>query len=155
MQKILSFYLQSVLVAHCCLQYGVDISPYLPRKKKEAIFHMSLVIMDAVIPATPEMYLYRTASFSTSSLTMLCLAPHSWTGAPGGNQSFSSVFFSDRKGGFRRRPWFSASLEHLLDFRHVHTPLLIQQPLKARPTLRLVLKLHGSMDSSTFQRFVK
>lgn len=72
--------------------------------------------MDAVIPTTPEMYLYRTASFSPSPLTMVCLGPHPWTGVPAGNQNCSSIFFSDRKSDFRRRPRLSAPLEHLLDF---------------------------------------
>lgn len=55
----------------------VDIFPYLLRKKCWVLHE--LVIMHAVIPVTPEKYLYRAAFFSTSPLKVEgCLALHSW-----------------------------------------------------------------------------
>lgn len=81
---------------------------------------MSVVIMHAVIPVTPEKYLYGAVFFSTSPLKVEgCLALHSWTGMPGGNQTFSSISFSDGKSGFRRRPWLGAALKHLLGSKPV------------------------------------
>lgn len=41
---------------------------------------MSSVVMDAVIPTTTELCLYRTASFSTSPRIVVCLAFLSWIG---------------------------------------------------------------------------
>lgn len=81
---------------------------------------MSLVIMHAVIPMTPEKYLYRAAFFSTSPLKVEgCLALHSWSGTPGGNQTFSSISFSDGRSSFRRRLWLGAALKHLLRSKSV------------------------------------
>lgn len=92
--------------------------------------------MHAVIPMTPEKYLYRAVFFSTSPLKVEgCLALHSWTGVPGGNQTFCSIFFSDRKSGFGRRPCLSAALKHLLGSKHVCALLCLFSNC-LRPSLR-------------------
>lgn len=76
--------------------------------------------MHAVTPVTPEKYLYTAAFFSTSPLKAEgCLARCSWTGMPGGNQTFTIIFFSDGRSCFRRRPWPGAALKHLLGSKHV------------------------------------